>query len=407
LSDHRGRTRREILADAAKVAAAASAAGLAGCFPSVGGKWPPPKPDAGTGASCTNPDGGATGDADPQKAVTPAVVEVFREDSLVVGSKATLQPSVIAEMLDAGLVALARQVQAFASEQALDGGVVDAGDPLLAADPGNPWTVLLPSYQAGQSIGLKVNCLGTVATSPALVRALIASLRDKLGVPPGNIVVWDRYLKDLTDNGKYGDSDLAGARMYGTLTRGTNEGEDQDDPQFTAGHGYGDTCCDVRKGQPESATEKGRYPRVSRIITDETALTINCPAFKTHNVSGITGALKSVYGIIDNPGHYHKDFDEVAPPLYAIPAVRKSITLTICDAIMGIFSGIPSGQANCTPKKILLAQDPVAMDSYILDLMNQIRASKNTGPVAPSPDPWLDKAAAMGLGTRKYQLVQV
>jgi hypothetical protein len=410
LSDQRGRTRREILADAAKAAAAASAAGLAGCFPSVGGKWPPPSPDAG--AQCSNPDGGATESSEPPRAVTPAVVEVFREDSLAPGSKTILQPPVIAEMLDAGLLALARQVKMLSSEQAQDGGVADAGEPqdaLLDGDLDNPWKVLLPSYQAGQTIGIKVNCLGVVATSPALVRALIASLRDKLGVDPGKIVVWDRYLSDLTGNGKYTSEDLAGARMYGTLTRGVDEekGENQDDPNFTDGHGYGDTICSVPKGQLESGTGPGRYPRVTRIVTHETALTINCLAFKSHNVSGITGALKSVYGIIDNPGHYHKDFDVVAPPLYAIPAVRKSISLIICDAIRGVLSGPPSGPSNCIPRRILLAQDPVAMDSYIHVLLNQLRAAIGSGPIVPSPDPWLDKAASMGLGTRGYQLVTV
>jgi hypothetical protein len=254
-----------------------------------------------------------------------------------------------------------------------------------------------------------VNCLGVVATSPAVVRALVASLRDKLGVEPSKIVVWDRFLSDLTGNGKYTEDDLGGARMYGTLIRGVdeNKGENQDDPKFTDGHGYGETICGVPQGQLESGTGPGRHPRVSRIITHETALTINCPVIKSHNVSGITGAIKSVYGIIDNPGHYHKNFNVVAPPLYDIPAVRKSISLTICDAIKGVLSGPPSGPANCVPKRLLLSQDPVAMDSYILDLLNQLRAALGSSPIAPSPDPWLDKAASMGLGTRKYQLVSV
>jgi hypothetical protein len=128
------------------------------------------------------------------------VVEVLRQESVVVSSgKFVAQPDVVASMLDAGLVALARQTMMFnAGVSAPDGdaGAYDFGGFDGGID--NPWAVLLPKYQSGQRIGLKVNCLGgNTATSPALVRAIIASLRDKLGVAPAKITVWDRGLDEL------------------------------------------------------------------------------------------------------------------------------------------------------------------------------------------------------------------
>jgi hypothetical protein len=78
-----------MLADTAKAAAAAAVAGVAGCFPSVGGKWPV------VGERCS-----PAGDLGP---LSPAVVEVMREDSLVPGSRLQLQPAVVAEMVNAGL----------------------------------------------------------------------------------------------------------------------------------------------------------------------------------------------------------------------------------------------------------------------------------------------------------------
>jgi hypothetical protein len=398
LSDKQGKTRREVLADAAKAAAAASVAGIASCFPKVGGEWP-------RGPQCGDPDAGAGGSGAAPRAVTPAVVEVQREDSLLPGSRSNVDPAVVTQMLDEGLAALASQVRAFASgAPAMDGGAAE-----LASDSDNPWPTLLPSYQPGHRIGIKLNCLGIVAPSPALVRALIASLRDKLGVDPGNILVWDRFVSDLASRSKLKDEDLAGARMIGNLLRGADEekGETVDDPALTNGIGYGDKICTLsRKGKNEMTGLDGDYARVSRVVTHETDLTINCLSFKTHNISGVTGAIKSVYGIIHNPGEYHREFHDVAAELYAIPAVRNSMPLTICDAIVGLSSGDPTGYANCWPKRVLLAQDPVAMDSYIIDLMNQVRGELS-GPLDPRQLLWIDKAAELGLGTRNYQLVQV
>jgi hypothetical protein len=411
LSNNEGRTRRELLTDAGKAAAAATVAGVAGCFRSSDNQ----KPDAGAkidaGSRCSIADGGSAGQTGMPKTVSPAVVEVMREDSLAVGTKAQILPDVVAEMLNAGIDALAEQVRSFASQAALDAGTdeVPTGNPGLDGGVANPWTTLLPKYQPGQRIGIKVNCLGVVATSPALVRALIASLRDRLGVDPKNIVVWDRYLLDLTGNGKYTEEDLAGARAIGNLLHGPDptKGENEDDPSLTDGHGYGDSICEAPRGQVATDNSAGSFPRLSRILTDETDFTINCTVFKSHNVSGITGALKSAYGMIHNPGEYHTDFDIVSPLLYAIPAVRNSLPLTICDAILGVMLGNPVSPANCTPRRIFLAQDPVAMDSYVLDFMNQLLAEKGGRSVVPSPVPWLDRAATLGLGSRSYQLTKV
>jgi uncharacterized protein (DUF362 family) len=403
MSDNRGRTRREILADAAKVAAAASVAGLAGCFPEVGGNWP----------TCKEPDADANGDA-AATPVTPSVIEVLREES-VLGNTYEIQPDVVAAMLDAGLTALAAQVKMFnAGVSAQDGGAQaddagpseadggtdpgDAGQPDAGGD--NPWKVLLPTYQAGQRIGVKVNCLGVVATSPALVRAIIASLRDKLGVDPKNqIIVWDRYLVDITGHGKYSADDLADARALGNLTRAVKTGENEAD--FAADNGFSDPLCQVEKGT------KGRVARLSRILTHHTDLTVNCPVLKRHGESGVTGAMKNIYGMIDIPGDYHQPLlNTFLPKLYALPAIRNSISLTILDALVAVTNGATQDARDYAPRRILFAQDPVALDSYAWDLLKQLRASQSFAADDSKPTAWLDKAAALGLGSRNYSLVK-
>jgi uncharacterized protein (DUF362 family) len=406
-----GRTRREILADAAKAAAAASVAGLAGCFPSVGGRWP----DATTQTSCPEPDGGTAAGAFP--AVTPTVVDVFRQESVTSGATNVIHADVVAGMLDAGLTALASQVTLLNGSSAQDGGAAaddaglsdadggsqadDAGQPGQNGGVDNPWKVLLPNYRPGQRIGLKVNCLnGLLPTSPAIVRAIIASLRDKAGVDPTTIVVWDRFLNELTDSGKYGPDDLAGAQLLGTLTRPFDPKKGETEAMVTpAGLGYGDSI---------SPPVECLSPRLSRILTDPniTNITINCPVFKTHGVSTVTAAMKNIYGIIDIPGSYHSNLNTALPKLYALPAIRNSISLTIVDALIAVISGDTSSPPNATPGRILLAQDPVALDSYALVLMSQLRTAAGLKPL-PSSLPWIDNAATAGLGSEKYSLIQV
>ena len=401
MSSAGGRTRREILTDAAKAAAAASVAGIAGCFPAVGGHWPDASvpPDTAARGPCARPG--------PPAPVSPAVVEVFREDSVVVGAKFVIQPDVVANMLDAGLMALARQALLFnAGSSAPDNGAgagdadpsgtggetdtADAGQPGPVVD--NPWKVLLPNYQPCQRIGLKVNCLsGKVPTSPAVVRAIIASLRDKFGVDPKNIVVWDRRLDELNGAGKYSADDLAGAQLLGTLVAYG---------KVTAGEpGYGD---------PIDPGVEGLSPRLSKILTEQTDLTINCPVLKNHGVSGVTAALKNIYGVIDIPGQYHKNFSTAMPKLYALPAIRNSLCLTIVDALVSLANGDADSVPDSAPKRILLAQDPVALDSYALVLTNQLRAllPRAVPPIDSGLTTWLENSATLGLGTTNYSLIK-
>jgi hypothetical protein len=212
--------------------------------------------------------------------------------------------------------------------------------------------------------------------------------------------VWDRYFDDFTKHGKYTNDDLAGAQVVGNLPRPLSKGEDE--ASLAAGNGFGDPLCQIEKGT------KGNLPRLSRILTHHTNLTINCPVFKRHAESGVTGAMKNIYGMIDIPGDFHQPrLNTALPELYALPAIRNSISLTILDALVAVTNGATQDSRDYGPRRILLAQDPVALDSYAWDLLKQLRASQNFKADDPTPTGWLDKAAELGLGSRNYSLVKV
>jgi hypothetical protein len=352
-----GSTRREFLSRAARTAAGAtlaSAAGgaLGGClFPDVSGKW------ATITGQCMD-DGGVS-------PPTPSarVVEVYREDSVATDPKVALNPDAIRPMLDAALASL-----------------TDGAD--------SPWSVLLPDFGDTTRVGIKVNCLNQyLATSLPLVQALVASLMEAFGIEATRITVWDRRLDELMRAGFTSDA-LSGAAVVGTVNSTTDSG----------GPGYSKAIC---------GEVAGKTPLLSRIITEQTDLTINVPVLKTHVVSGITAAFKNIYGIINNPGDYHTNANDALPALYALPPIRNHLRLTVVDALIAVLTGGTSDPPDAQPRRLVVGQDPLAVDSYCLDLANQLRAqfAAPPGDIEAGLLAWLDNAADLDLGTRSYELV--
>lgn len=354
-----GMTRRDMLTGAAGAAVAASVAGVASCFPSVGGEWP-------AGCGCSPPDGGLASENETTEPVQGAslVATIQRSDSIDGKGKSLgeSQRGAVQEMVDALLTKLA-------------GGAT------------NPWPVLIPSLGECTRIGIKVNCLNSFfPTSPAVVAAIITSLVQKQKVCPGNILVWDRRLDELNMAWKGNSALLQGAQLVGTLNSTTDNGG----PGYAAPWGSIGTTT----------------TRLSRILTEQTDITINCPVLKTHGQSGITAALKNVYGIIDNPGDYHGDLLQTAlPEIYRISHIRKSIKLTVVDALQAVTSGDTADRPTMTPGRIFASTDPLALDRYAYDLINQLRSVRKQAPVDASIVSWLDYGHQLGLGAKEYSLV--
>src|SRR5512140_161935 len=314
-------TRREFLAGAATAAAGAS---LAGCFPGVGGHWPQ------VTQACQ-------GDALAAVTAPSPVVEVQRADSvLTTETGLQIQDASVPPMLDAALAALA--------------GAADY------------WPVLLPGAGAAARIGTEVNVLnGRCPTSVAVVKALVDSLKAGLGVPAEQILVWDRRLDELW---RAGFNDAAvGATVAGTWRTDTD----------ATGPGYGEAICGL---------VAGAAPRLSRILTELTDVTINVPVVKAHGESGVTAALKNTYGVIDNPGDYHGNLNQALPALYALPPIRDRIKLTIADGLLMSITGGTSDPVDTVGVRLLAASDPLAHDKYVLDMVNALRAARPV-PLAP------------------------
>ncbi len=370
-----GMTRREILTGAAGAAAAASLGGIAGCFPGVGGSWPDAGPDSAIATcGCSGPDGGTSLDetSNGPRPGKSTVVTIQRDDSLD-GKGLSEEPAQLSAVQ----------------------GMVDAVLSALADGAANPWSKIVPGIGSCTRVGIKINCLnGAFPTTPALVLAIVNSLVSKADVCAGNIIVWDRNLKEMNDTG-YTSKAFQVAKLMGTL----------DTPDYAGkGPGYSENDYGIIQGTK---------PRLSRILTELTDVTINCPVFKVHGQTGVTGALKNVFGIIDCPGSFHtdeikhQDMQTALPAIYNFPAIRNSIKLTIVDALRAVASGDTNSMPNALPGRIFASMDPLALDYYVLDLMNEVRAARprNMGPVSTEVLAWMENAYQLGIGTKGYDLI--
>ena len=360
--------RREFVVSATSAALLVGAGGLGGCSDDDGppeadaavqgseagtGKEAGPGKEAGTGKEAgpgkeagTPKDGGSV-------SLAARVVEIT--DSKSVPSGVTLDKARVRGALRAGLMEL-------------------AGATSLAA----AWKVLLPGFKDSMRIGLKVNTINNkAANSPELLLALIETMTQDLGAKKGNIIVWDRV-----------DYELTAAKLdkatLGVTVQATDKG--------AGGPGYESTKLKVR-----SSTTT-----LSKILTQQTDITFDLGVLKDHDIGGITGALKNVYGMIENPGDFHNELGKDLPELYGLAAVRKSVRLCILEGFIAVKQGGPMGPPTNKPGKLLLSTDPVAMDAHALTIINGLRKV----PVDSSMMGWLASAAKKGLGSDKPKVVK-
>jgi hypothetical protein len=297
--------------------------------------------------------GGCGDSAPPGQPPGARVAEIH--DPLSVGPRGELDAGRVQTMLRAGLLALTR-----------------------AGDLRGAWRVLVPDFTPDTRIGIKVNCTNyRVGNSVAMMKALIASLTRDLGASQDRIIVWDRSIWELATCQL--TPEMLGVQTLGTIAA-------------NGGAGYDTTSLPVLDD---------KTTRLSRILSQRTDVTINVGVAKDHDGAGITGALKNVYGAVENPAEFHDDMTHALPALFDVEPMRKAMRLHILESFLSQAEGGPVGPPTHTPGRLLLSADPVAMDSRLLSLINSLRAS----PVPSAKTAWLQQAEKLALGSTRAEVV--
>jgi uncharacterized protein (DUF362 family) len=223
-------------------------------------------------------------------------------------------PQVVAAMVDAGVMALAR-----------------------VATPEAAWRRFV---KPGMRVGLKINLLGRplVYTAPEITDAVAAGVISA-GVKPGDVIVWDRWKDHFGPTrykfgkGRHGESIEAGGR-------------------YDAAHRLNGS--------------EGTAP-IDTIAVERTDATISLPVLKDHGTSGVTLALKNVaFGCYD---HYRSAHDHNCDPYIAeayghFVAVTR-VPLIVLDATEACFDGGPRPADRgrlWRENAVYVADDPVALD---------------------------------------------
>jgi Domain of unknown function (DUF362)/TAT (twin-arginine translocation) pathway signal sequence len=255
-----------------------------------------------------------------------------------------LSPETIRQMLDAAIVKL-----------------TGLGDAQAA------WATL---FAPQERIAIKVNTVlgGRLWTHVPLALAVAECLQDA-GVPPEQVIIFDRYNVELMGAGYTINRGGPGVRCTGT------------DFKYTGGWKLMDE--DIK---------------FSDVLLNSDAL-INIPVLKDHAMAGITFALKNHYGTFDSPEKYHDARTRQAlAELNALPPIKERARLIVGDVLAvasGTWRSVMGGDS------ILMSFDPVAHDAFGLQLYSDLMAAKGSNSTAALKlaAPWLKNAAALGLGT--------
>jgi Domain of unknown function (DUF362) len=286
---------------------------------------------------------------------------------------------------------------------------------------GAAWASLV---KANDVVGIKVCANGAplFSTHPAIVDAIEAGLIGA-GVPPQNIVVWDREEKLLKlagfkgrsggyrlmwseknyDLKEFVTSPISGKLIYGDMLFVSKL------PEF------------IKKEQ--AAPEKDKKKRfaadnlsdeshISNVLTHVVTKVINVPVLSDHMYCGLSGALFNM--TIQNLDNWRRlvqapiSGDPSIPEAYADPRIGEKVVLTIMDGLVALYAGGPVGDANYTIHHgaLYASKDPVALDALALKRLDQWRVEAQMEPASKTAK-YLKTALAYGLGNADVNKIEV
>jgi len=279
------------------------------------------------------------------------------------------------------------------------------------------WRELIPNYQPGQTIAIKVNlnsnwdyvCGHRCETNcdyhqlrinalPQPVNALIRGLK-QIGVVERDIWVYEasrpitgRFMERITNL-------YPSVRFF-----------DTDDCRENAG--WGDSVVDFH---PPGGIPKPSSQNLTNVLVDADYL-INMPIMKKHGGAGVTLSFKNHFGSIQDcgglhdwvygPGASHSGdyYSSVYNPLvdiYQNPNIRDKTILLVGDGLYGDREDNTNKPepwnafGNDSPNSLFFSTDPVAIDSVMTDVL---REEGYNGGVLNWADDYLKLAASEGLG---------
>jgi hypothetical protein len=287
-----------------------------------------------------------------------------------------------------------------------------------ASDLGTAWTRLGITPQ--DIVGIKITTMGgqLLSTHRPIVQAICDGLR-QAGVPPSQIIVWDKDATDMRGAGYapiaatdshvgiasvFPDTGYDPAAIYnngilGTLIWGDSEFVRHDDNDLlqaadqavknkafggnSSGSTGGTSGSDILTESTIPQTSNKSY--YARLVTTYCTKIINVPVLTDNSYIGINGCLGSLaLACVDNNRRFQGD------PTYGDPAIceilskdfiRRKVVIHILDSLVAQYAGGPQFDPQFTKSigAIYVSRDPVAIDALVLKRLEQWRAADRQG----------------------------
>ncbi|MBN2359378.1 MAG: DUF362 domain-containing protein [Deltaproteobacteria bacterium] len=240
-------------------------------------------------------------------------------------------------------------------------------------------------FSASDVVGIKVSCLAgkRMSTRPEVALALAEGVQ-LAGVKPFNVIVWERSSRELERAGYQIQRESRDLRIMGS------------DGDY--------------ESQPTDAGSVGGC--FTRIVTRLCTRQISAPVLKDHDLSGVSLGMKNWYGAIHNPNKYHdNNCSPYVADLFGKSVLRERVRLVVCDALFAQCHGGPAYAPDFMWRfeGVIASLDPVAHDAVGARIIEDERRRRGLPALLEDrrPPRWLERAAALGLGTADRQQIKL
>ena len=240
-------------------------------------------------------------------------------------------------------------------------------------------------------IGLKVNPVGAplINTHLEVIDAVIAWLTDN-GVPPSNIVIWDRFDYMLRDAGitpqRFPGIGIEGLQ---TMDESGNKWRDKDGNHLSVNNfdknvfyfakgalWQSDRNQKNEEGYLNQHVFNGEYSYFGKLLTQKLTKIVNLAAYKNTG-QAISMATKNIgYGSLCNTGRLHASRSlKLNAEVHAAPVIRDKLVLNVTDGLRGQYDGGPDKNAQFVypNHSLYFATDPFALDTICHDELKEKR----------------------------------
>jgi len=264
----------------------------------------------------------------------------------------------------------------------------------------------LSLVSTNDTVGLKVfSSPGpNSGTRPAVVAAVVQDLI-AAGVPPRQIVVWDKRAVDLRLAGFYELEQRFGIRVLGSVEAG------YDPEKFYERAFLGRlSWTDLEFGKEGPGI--GRKSYVSKLLTHDITKIINISPLIHNNFTGVSGNLYSLaMGSVDNTLRFENapaQLAEAVPEIYALPSISDHVALNIVDALVCQYEGQERSLLHYAAvlNQLRFSRDPVALDTLSLNEINHQREAAGT-PAVKNNSELLPNASILELGISDLHHIDV